>query len=222
MKPLSRPVRRAALVVHVVVSVAWPGISLCLLALGVAGALSPPSSDEAAAAYGSMRVFGDWLLAPIALTSLLSGLVLSLGTPWGLARYRWVYAKFWLTLAATLMTLLAFRPAVQDAAALSAEGGTVRAAGMIAPPVVSLTLYVFLTAISVLKPWGPTRRGRRLREAARGARGAGAARRAGGARTAHVAREREDGRAVTREKAGAEDRAYDRNSVEADPAHQTA
>ena len=34
-------------------------------------------------------------------------------------------------------------------------------------PVVSLSAYVFMTVISVLKPWGLTRRGRRLRAAAR-------------------------------------------------------
>ncbi|MEE1760402.1 hypothetical protein PUR53_15215, partial [Streptomyces sp. SP18BB07] len=36
-----------------------------------------------------------------------SGLVLSLGTPWGLARHRWVYTKYWLTLATLTATVLA-------------------------------------------------------------------------------------------------------------------
>lgn len=43
-------------------------------------------------------------------------------------------------------------------------------------PVVSLAAYVFMTVISVLKPWGLTRRGRRLREAARKGRSAEPAR----------------------------------------------
>jgi hypothetical protein len=115
-----------------------------------------------------MKLFADWLLTPVALLSLGTGLVLSLGTPWGLARHRWVWTKFWLTLAATCATLLAFAPAADEAAALAAAGAPVPSTQLLFPPAVSLSLYSFLTAVSVLKPWGLTRRGRRLRAARRG------------------------------------------------------
>jgi hypothetical protein len=176
---LPRPTRRAFLVAHVTVSVGWLGISLCLLTLAIAAARDPGAL--AVPASTAMKLFADWLLLPVALLSVTTGLVLSLGTSWGLARYRWVWVKFWLTLAATGLTVFSFMPGADDAAALAAAGHPVPAPDLIIPPAVSLSLYVFLTAISLLKPWGPTRRGRRLCDArtgrtgaARGARGRGA------------------------------------------------
>ncbi|WP_431043244.1 DUF2269 domain-containing protein [Streptomyces sp. P1-3] len=165
---LKRPVRRSLLVAHVAVSVGWLGLSLCLLALGVAGATTR-SPQTAAAAYRAMRIFADWLLLPIAGLTLASGLVLALGTPWGLARHRWVWAKFWLTLAAAAASAFALRPEI-DAAAdevdrLAAGEAVTGVADLVIAPSVATAVYVFITAVSVLKPWGPTRRGRRLRSA---------------------------------------------------------
>jgi uncharacterized membrane protein YgcG len=177
MPQLRRPARRALLVVHVTVSVGWLGLTLGLLALGIAGATAG-SAPTAAAAYRAMQIFGDWLIVPISLASLLSGLVLSLRTPWGLARHRWVYVKFWLTLVAVALSCFALRPELDSAAAAVSAGRPVEAAqDLVIAPSVALALYTFLTAISVLKPWGLTARGRRLRAAGRAtgrATGAGA------------------------------------------------
>ncbi|NGO73414.1 DUF2269 domain-containing protein [Streptomyces boncukensis] len=168
MQRLSRPARRALLVVHVTSSACWLGLSLCLLALGLTGAATGAGSDAGAGAYRSMKVFGDWLLTPVALLTLLTGLLLSLGTPWGLARYRWVYTKFWLTLATTAASVLAFRATINEAASAVGAGDEVGAVDLVIPPSVSLAAYAFMTAISVLKPWGPTRRGRAARRRDRG------------------------------------------------------
>ncbi|MFK4269354.1 DUF2269 family protein [Streptomyces milbemycinicus] len=168
MQPnLSRPARRALLVVHVVVSVGWLGLTLCLLALGIAGAASG-SADTAEAAYRAMKIFGDWLIAPISLASLLSGVALSLGTPWGLARYRWVYIKFWLTVPAVGASIVALRAEIASAAGDASAGRAVPSAvDLVIAPSVALGVYLFLTAISVLKPWGLTARGRRWQAARR-------------------------------------------------------
>ncbi|MGW1883508.1 DUF2269 domain-containing protein [Streptomyces sp. NPDC001970] len=166
MKPLKRPVRRATLVVHVSASAGWLGLSLGLLGLSVA-AVSSGSPAMAEASYRSMAVFANWLMIPVALLTLGSGLLLSLGTPWGLARYRWVWTKFWLTLITTALTAFSLRPGVNAAADEAAAGIPVTdPSGLLAAPIVSLSAYLFMTAISVLKPWGMTRRGRRLRVSA--------------------------------------------------------
>jgi uncharacterized membrane protein len=160
---LSRPARRTVLVVHVTASASWLGLSLGLLALG-ATAASTGSAVTVEASVRAMKLFADCLLIPAALLTLLSGLVLSLGTVWGLARYRWVYTKFWLTLATTTATVFALRPAVNSAVTAVAAGGPLPDAGdVLFGPVVSLSAYVFMTVISVLKPWGRTRRGKRSR-----------------------------------------------------------
>ncbi|MEU6544022.1 DUF2269 family protein [Streptomyces sp. NPDC046859] len=167
---LSRPARRGFLVVHVVASAGWLGLTLGLLALGTTAATTG-SAAAVEASVRAMKLFADWLLLPLALLTLVSGLVLALGTPWGLARHRWVYTKFWLTLGTTAATAFVLRPAVNAAVAEVAAGGSLPDTGdVLMGPVVSLSAYVFMTVISVLKPWGLTRRGRRRREEAARAR----------------------------------------------------
>ncbi|MBZ6199359.1 DUF2269 domain-containing protein [Streptomyces olivaceus] len=167
VKKLSRPARRGLLVVHLVASASWLGLTLGLLALG-ATAVTTASPTAVEASVRSMKLFADWLLLPLALLTLTSGVVLALGTHWGLARHRWVFTKFWLTSATTVATVLALRPGVNSAVA---AGEALPDAGdVLAGPVVSLSAYVFMTVISLLKPWGPTRRGRRERARRPGAR----------------------------------------------------
>ncbi|MFF5478111.1 DUF2269 domain-containing protein [Streptomyces sp. NPDC012935] len=164
-RKLSRPARRAALVVHVIASAGWLGLTLGLLALGVTAGTTG-SAVTVEASVRAMKLFADWLLLPVAFLTLLSGLVLALGTQWGLARHRWVYVKFWVTLGTTTATVFALRPGVNSAVAAVAAGGPLPDAGdVLFGPIVSLSAYVFMTVISILKPWGLTRRGRRLRAA---------------------------------------------------------
>jgi uncharacterized membrane protein len=115
VKPLKRPVRRATLVVHVAASAGWLGLTLGLLALALA-AYTTQSASLVEACYRSMKVFTDWLVLPMALLTLFSGLLLSLGTRWGLARHRWVITKFWLTLATVAASVTLLRPGVSRAA----------------------------------------------------------------------------------------------------------
>lgn len=160
---LSRPARRATLVVHVAAAAGWLGLTLGLLALATA-AITTDSAATTEAAVRSMKIFADWLVLPLALLTLLSGVLLSLGTPWGLARHRWVYTKFWLTLATTAASTFALRPGVTHNAQVVAAGGALPdPTDLIMGPIVSLSAYLFMTVISVLKPWGLTKRGRRQR-----------------------------------------------------------
>ncbi|MFJ5774219.1 DUF2269 family protein [Streptomyces sp. NPDC093094] len=169
---LNRTARRAALVVHVTAAACWLGLTLGLLALGITAATTG-DAVTLEASVRTMKLFTDRLLLPAALLTLLSGLLLALGTPWGLARHRWVQVKFWLTLVTTTATVLALRPGVDSAVDAVVRGGPLPDPGdVLFGPAVSLSAYVFMTAVSVLKPWGPTRRGRRRRAAQRaGARG---------------------------------------------------
>ncbi|MFF0624809.1 DUF2269 domain-containing protein [Streptomyces sp. NPDC004296] len=171
---LRRPARRALLVVHVAVSVSWLGLTAGLLALGATG-FTAGATEAAAAAYRAMQVLTDDLVLPVAAASLASGVVLALGTHWGLARHRWVLTKFWLTLLAVGLTVLALRPGIARLAAAAAAGHPAPDPGLLVAPAVASALYLFLTAISVLKPWGRTTRGGRPR----GARSAGVRERVG-------------------------------------------
>ncbi|MFD9600124.1 DUF2269 domain-containing protein [Streptomyces sp. NPDC056708] len=157
MKPLKRSARRSLLVAHVAVSVSWLGLTVGLLTLGITAFLTGDPAT-AQAATRAMKIFGDWLVIPVALLSLLSGLVLALRTPWGLARHRWVWTKFWLTLVTAALSIFSLRPGINEAAARGAVG-----INLVVAPSVATATYLFITAVSVLKPWGLTQRGRRLR-----------------------------------------------------------
>ncbi|ONI89559.1 hypothetical protein ALI22I_15805 [Saccharothrix sp. ALI-22-I] len=144
MKP---KVRKLWLVLHVVSSVGWLGVTVGMLVLALA-------AFDAPQLYEAMSLLGDLVVLPLALTALGTGVVLSLGTKWGLVKYRWVLVKFVLTVVAVVATTFSLRSGLHEAA-----DGVVGAAGadVLVASCVSLTLYTFNTVLSVFKPWGRTR-----------------------------------------------------------------
>lgn len=160
--------RKALAIVHVAASVGWLGVTLCLLTLGTTGLLTG-DPETLRAAYRAMKVLGDTLIIPISLLSLATGLWLSLATPWGLFRYRWVAAKFWLTLAATVASVFALRARLNEAARSAVEHPTGSIAAMhlgferynlVIVPSIALCVYLANVAIAVAKPWGRRAPGR--------------------------------------------------------------
>jgi hypothetical protein len=153
---MSPRARKANLVLHVIVSVSWLGLDVGLLTLTIT-ALTTDDTMTLRAAYVAMRLLGDVLLIPVALLTLATGVVLCLGTHWGVTRHWWVLAKLVLTLTAGTLTIFSLRPGLHAAAraalATPADPGT---AHHLIPPVVSLTMYVTMTLLSVYKPWGRT------------------------------------------------------------------
>jgi hypothetical protein len=97
--------RRLTLTTHVTSSVGWVGAVVVFLALAAIGLAS---SDERTVrgAYLVMAPAAWFVLVPLAHASLFSGLVLSLGTPWGLFRHYWVVLKFAITVFATVILLI--------------------------------------------------------------------------------------------------------------------
>src|SRR6266704_1743054 len=97
--------RKFALTVHVSSSVGFLGAVAGFLALAVAG-LTSQNAQIVRAAYLAMDLTGWFVIVPLCLASLLTGLVQSLGTTWGLFRHYWVLAKLSLTAIATVVLLL--------------------------------------------------------------------------------------------------------------------
>ncbi|MCO1653655.1 hypothetical protein [Pseudonocardia humida] len=157
-RPLSRGGRRAWLVVHLLASGGWVGVDVVLGVL-VLGALLGDARTAALCLQVSPLLF--WPLLGAGLLSLLSGVVLGLGTRYGLLRYWWVAVKLALNLVLVALVALVLRAGLQDAAARGAAGGPDPAAGLGAlafPPAVSLTALVVATVLAVVKPWGRVRR----------------------------------------------------------------
>jgi hypothetical protein len=167
---LSQSLRRLTLTTHVAVSVSWIGAVAAFLVLSVTG-LRNQDQNVVRSAYVSMDLVGRYLIVPLSIASLVSGVVQGLVTPWGLFRSYWVSAKLVLTVFATVALLLHQYTAVAAAAGLASTGmvdGTLharlRGLGVQLTADASLAIVVLLaaTALSVYKPWGLTAYGRRL------------------------------------------------------------
>src|ERR687891_609408 len=88
--------RKFALIAHVTSSVGSLGSVAVFLALAVSG-LTSQDAQMVRAAYVAMELSAWYVIVPLVLASLLTGLVQSLGTTWGLFRHFWVLAKLLLT-----------------------------------------------------------------------------------------------------------------------------
>jgi hypothetical protein len=97
--------RKFALTAHVTSSVGTLGAVAGFLALAVAG-LNSADSQVVRAAYLAMELIAWYVIVPLVLASLVTGLVQSLGTPWGLFRHYWVLAKLLLNVLVTIVLLL--------------------------------------------------------------------------------------------------------------------
>ena len=146
--------RKAVLVIHVLTAVGWFGADLVLLALAAAGL----AGTDPQVVYPAARLVGDWVFLPLSGLVWLVGLVNGLSTRWGLFRYRWVLVKLVLTTIMLGLVLFALTPNLRTAAALAVAGADLNRAELIAPPIVSSSLLIFMTILSVYKPWGRTRR----------------------------------------------------------------
>ena len=97
--------RKFALTAHVVSSVGWLGSVAGFEALAVAG-LASQDANMVRAAYLAMEPTAWFVIVPFAFASLLTGLVVSLGTKWGLFRHYWVLVKFLINILAIIILLL--------------------------------------------------------------------------------------------------------------------
>lgn len=154
---LSPPLRRAALAVHLAVSVGWIGAIAAYLALDLTAA-SAAGATTLRAAYFGMCVIAGSVIVPLAVATLVTGLVVSLGTKWGLVRHWWVLVSLALTVFASVVllvetgTIASYAAIAADPAATDAQ---VQALGstLVHSLAGSLVLLIVL-ALNVYKPVG--------------------------------------------------------------------
>lgn len=160
---LGRRTRRAVLVTHIVSASAWIGIDVAAAILTVTS-LATGDPQTQAVAYQALGIVAVWPMFVAGLACLASGLVLGLGTKFGLLRYWWVAVKLCVNIVLSTLILVALRPGIDE---LSAYGSTVLAGGtpdptdtgqMMFPPSVSLVALTIAVTLSVFKPWGRIRR----------------------------------------------------------------
>ena len=161
--------RKFAITAHVTSSVGWLGAVAGFLALAVAG-LTSQDAQIVRAAYLTMELTGWFVLVPLALASLLTGLVQALGTNWGLIRHYWVLAKLLINVFATIVLLLYMQTlgslaGVAAETALSGDDlGVLRSPSPVLHAGAALLLLLVAAGLAVYKPRGMTRFGRKHHE----------------------------------------------------------
>ena len=156
--------RKLVLAVHLTVSIGWIGAVASYIAFDVVAATGQ-DAEALRTAYLAMERIVRYVIVPLAIASLLTGIVISLGTKWGLFRHYWVVISLLLTIFATVVLLrevqvigsyadMASDPSIstEDLRALPSTllhsvGGTV--------------LLLVVLVLNLYKPRGVTRYGRR-------------------------------------------------------------
>ncbi len=163
--------RKLVLTTHLATSLGWIGADAAFLALAIAG-LTSQDGLLVQAAYLAMRVIAWYVIVPLSVGSLLTGLIQSLGTKWGLFQHYWIVVKFLIALAATTILFIHTQPIVLLASAAAAatvsdaQLGEVRVQLVVAAAAGLLVLLVN-TVLGVYKPRGLTPYGWRKQQAQR-------------------------------------------------------
>lgn len=156
---LSPPLRKAALAAHLAVSVGWVGAVAAYLALDVTSATSG-NPATLRAAYLGMGLIVTSVIVPLALATLATGLVVSLGTKWGLFRHWWVVVSLVLTVFATVV-LLVETGTIAAYAEVAAEPGATAAqlrglGSTLVHSIGGALLLIAMLVLNVYKPAGLT------------------------------------------------------------------
>lgn len=146
------------LTTHVTFSVSWFGAVAVFLALSITGFTSQ-NPQIVRAMYIAMGLSTWFVILPACIGALLSGLVQSLSTPWGLFRYYWIAVKLILTILSTLVLLLHMQPIsylAEVASTTSLSDTDLRALRiqLIADAAAALFVLLIIITVSIYKPWG--------------------------------------------------------------------
>jgi hypothetical protein len=156
--------RKTVLILHILAAGVWIGVDVIVAVLVVTGRYAG-SVTTRSLAYQALATFVVWPMLLSALVSLATGLLLGLGTKWGLVRYWWVAVKLVLNLVLCTLIVLVLQPGMPDVGAygrdlLTGIPDSDRVAQLFYPPAVSLTTLTLASALAVFKPWGRIKRRR--------------------------------------------------------------
>ena len=156
MRPGLRKFVRTA---HVTFTVGWLGAVAGFLALAIAG-LASRDAQLVRAAYPAMELITRFVIVPLSLAPLVTGPILSLGTPWGLFRHYWILVKFLITILSTIILLVHVQP-ISYLSRVAAEG-TLSSADrgvqiqLVVAAGAGLLALLVATVLAVYKPRGMT------------------------------------------------------------------
>ena len=152
--------RKLMLLVHIVTAVGWPGSVASFLVLAVTG-LTSTNTLIVRSVYQAMPFVTWFVIVPLAFASLFTGILLSLGTKWGLFRHYWVFIKLLINAVSIPILLLHTRIIVEVAgaaakAALSPADFHEERVQLVIIAIAALLVLLAATILSIYKPRGAT------------------------------------------------------------------
>ena len=162
---LTPGLRKLAVTTHITLAVGWLGAVAAFLALAIAGVASQDALTVRSVCI-AMALVARHVIVPLSFAPLITGPLLSLGTPWGLFRHYWILAKLLRTVLSTLILQIHMAPInlLADAAArsavFSADLHRAQIQMVIASGAALLALLV-ATLLAIYKPRGMTPYGQR-------------------------------------------------------------
>jgi uncharacterized membrane protein len=162
---LSALQRKTLLLLHIAAGGAWLGLDVAVAVLVfTARATSDPGTK--AFCFRALELVAIWPMAVAALISLVTGVLLGVGTKYGLLRYWWVLVKLAMNIVLFTLVLVLLRPGLHEAADFGhrvADGlpASFDSGSLLFPPIVSTSALLFAMVLSVFKPWGRTRKATR-------------------------------------------------------------
>lgn len=159
--------RKFALAMHLTCSVGWVGAVAAYLTLDVTVS-SSQDPQTVRSAWIAMGLVIAWAIVPLAVASLVTGLVMALGTKWGLFRHWWVLISLLLAIGATLVLLSEAR-VIGATAAIAADPSTsteelLALPGSLPHSVGGLAVLIVILVLNIYKPQGLTRYGWRKQQ----------------------------------------------------------
>jgi hypothetical protein len=160
---LTSATRKVLLTLHVMSSVGWAGAVAVFVVLDIA-VVTSADPQLGRVLWLALQAAVWSLLVPLAFASLLTGIVLALGTVWGLFRHYWVIFKLVFTLIATVVLML-YTQTISTVAGMTAGPAM---SGMDFPSALlhtggGLVVLLLTTVLAIYKPRGMTRYGQRKR-----------------------------------------------------------
>lgn len=157
--------RKLMLTAHVTTTVGWLGAVIVFAALA-AIALTSPNVQTVRGALLVMEPAAQYVLVPLAVASLLTGIIQSLGSAWGLFRHYWVLFKLLIAVGATglLVTYMQTFSYLATAAADPSPSAADLRALAISPllhALLALGVLLVATVLAVYKPRAMTPYGQR-------------------------------------------------------------
>ena len=160
-------VRKLALTAHVGISVAWIGAVAAYVALDITVATGQ-DVDVLRGAYLAMDLIARTVIVPLSIASLASGIVMSLGTKWGLFRHYWVLISLALTTVAAAVLLVETQVIAGLAAAAASATTDEQLRGLgntLAHSLGGMSVLLVVLTLNMYKPRGLTSYGWRKRHA---------------------------------------------------------